>query len=136
MPFYFKCQKSIHITNRLYVCWRKRYWKLEAFDDILITINGLRHDSGFEKDGYARFLITWMVILICLLVSNRLPVGLLGAVTLLALIAVGAIGAEQAFAYITNENNILIMSVFVISTAMFKSGLCDVFGLPLRRAAH
>lgn len=77
-----------------------------------------------------------MVILICLLVSNRLPVGLLGAVTLLALIAVGAIGAEQAFAYITNENNILIMSVFVISTAMFKSGLCDVFGLPLRRAAH
>lgn len=91
---------------------------------------------GSKKMDMHVFLITWMVILICLLVSNRLPVGLLGAVTLLALIAVGAIGAEQAFAYITNENNILIMSVFVISTAMFKSGLCDVFGLPLRRAAH
>lgn len=82
------------------------------------------------------FLITWMVILICLLVSNRLSVGLLGAITLLALIAVGAIGPEDAFSYITNDNNILIMSVFIISAAMFRSGLCDTFGLLLRRAIH
>lgn len=86
--------------------------------------------------GMHVFLITWMVILICLLVSNRLSVGLLGAITLLALIAVGAIGPEDAFSYITNDNNILIMSVFIISAAMFRSGLCDTFGLLLRRAIH
>ncbi|AYC86425.1 cation transporter [Klebsiella pneumoniae] len=64
-----------------------------------------------------------LVVAIIIFISDRLPMGLVAFMVLMALYFSGVIGVKDIFASIVNENVILIIAMCVLGAAFFKTGL-------------
>ena len=60
------------------------------------------------------------VISILLYATDKLPMGVVGLGTLAALILFGCMEEKEALTYFANKNVILLMSMFVVSTGLYK----------------
>lgn len=64
-----------------------------------------------------------LVVAIIIFISDRLPMGLVAFMVPMALYFFGVIGVKDIFASIVNENVILIIAMYVLGAAFFKTGL-------------
>ena len=67
------------------------------------------------------------IISIVLYATNKLPMGVVGLMTLAALIVCGCMKESTALSYFANKNVILLLSMFVVSTGLSRTSLIDKF---------
>ena len=58
---------------------------------------------------------------------NKLPMGVVGISTLLALVFTNCLDAKSALTYFANNNVIMMASMFVVSAGLSRTSLIDKF---------
>ena len=71
-------------------------------------------------------IIIFLLSLI-LYATNKLPMGIVGMLTVLALSVTGCLTAKEALAYFGNNNLIMTVSMFVVSAGLSRTSLIDRF---------
>ena len=67
------------------------------------------------------------VISLVLYGMNKLPMGVVGISTLLALVFTNCLDAKSALTYFANNNVIMMASMFVVSAGLSRTSLIDKF---------
>ena len=67
------------------------------------------------------------VLSLILYATNKLPMGIVGMLTVLALSVTGCLTANEALAYFGNNNLIMTVSMFVVSAGLSRTSLIDRF---------
>lgn len=80
--------------------------------------------------------LTILAAAITLLASERLPADIVSLLVMLALVLTGLLSPEEAFSSFANPAVITIASIFVISTALFQTGVAMKMGRRLARLAN
>ena len=65
--------------------------------------------------------------------SNRLPMGVVGMATVLALVFTGCLDAASALTYFSNNNVIMMAGMFVVSAGLSRTTLVDRFSAAVSR---
>jgi di/tricarboxylate transporter len=80
-------------------------------------------------------LFAVLATMVLLFLSERLPIDLTAFLGLVALIFLGYVAPEQAFQGFASSAVITMMSIFVISTALMRTGVSDALGRGIHRLA-
>lgn len=73
---------------------------------------------------------------VVLFVTELLPVDLVALIVLASLLLTGVVSPEQAFAGFSNRATVTIAAMFVLSTALYRTGMLDQLGDVLARLAE
>lgn len=71
--------------------------------------------------------IAIFIITIILYATNKLEMGIVGLGGLAALVIFGCMDGEEALSYFANQNVLMMMSMFVVSTGLSRTSLIDRF---------
>lgn len=77
-----------------------------------------------------------LAVTVVLLVTEWVPMAIVGILLPVALVALGIIGAEEAFAVLADPLTLLVTAAFVFGAAFFRVGLADIVGNFVRRMAE
>ena len=122
-------------TRPLPIVILSRWWRFPVF---LILGCALRYfhaqppPEGLSLQGF-RALVVFLTCLI-LWVSNLLPLPVTGLFALVAVPLLGVMSAKQAFSFFGSEPVFFIMGVFILATALLKSGLSTRMALHLLKS--
>ena len=81
------------------------------------------------------FVLALLVIAIALFATERISVDLITFMLLIALVASGVLGPQEAFAGFSNDIIIILGAIFVISGALQETGVLDLLGARILKLA-
>ena len=122
-------------TRPLPIVILSRWWRFPVF---IVLGCALRYfhaqppPEGLSLEGF-RALVVFLTCLI-LWVSNLLPLPVTGLFALVAVPLLGVMSAKQAFSFFGSEPVFFIMGVFILATALLKSGLSTRMALHLLKS--
>jgi solute carrier family 13 (sodium-dependent dicarboxylate transporter), member 2/3/5 len=79
-------------------------------------------------NGELLFVLVVLTVTLTLFVGNRLRLDLIAVLSLLALTLGGVVTTEQALAGFSDPVVVMIAGLFVVGTAMFRTGVADAVG--------
>ena len=122
-------------TRPLPIVILSRWWRFPVF---IVLGCALRYfhaqpaPEGLSLEGF-RALVVFLTCLI-LWVSNLLPLPVTGLFALVAVPLLGVMSAKEAFSFFGSEPVFFIMGVFILATALLKSGLSTRMALHLLKS--
>jgi solute carrier family 13 (sodium-dependent dicarboxylate transporter), member 2/3/5 len=122
-------------TRPLPIVVLSRWWRFPVFILLGFTLHyfyGQPAPEGLSPAGF-RALILFLTCLV-LWVTHLLPLPVTGLFALVAAPLLGVMETKQAFAFFGSEPVFFIMGVFILATAMLKSGLSTRMALYLMKS--
>jgi len=122
-------------TRPLPIVILARWWRFPVFVLLGYTLYfcfGQQPPEGLSLEGY-RALIVFLTCLV-LWVTHLLPLPVTGLFALVAPPLLGVMKAREAFSFFGSEPVFFIMGVFILATALLKSGLSTRMALHLLKS--
>ncbi|HLQ78418.1 MAG TPA: DASS family sodium-coupled anion symporter [Terriglobia bacterium] len=122
-------------TRPLLIVILSRWWRFPVFLLLGYAIHygyGQKPPEGLSLEGY-RALLVFLTCLI-LWVTRLLPLAVTGLFAMVAPPLLGVMPAKEAFAFFGSEPVFFIMGVFILATALLKSGLSTRLALHLLKS--
>jgi sodium-dependent dicarboxylate transporter 2/3/5 len=122
-------------TRPLPIVILARWWRFPVFMLLgygLYYCFGQKPPEGLSLEGY-RALIVFLTCLV-LWVTRLLPLAVTGLFAMVAPPLLGVLPAKEAFAFFGSEPVFFIMGVFILATALLKSGLSARLALHLLKS--
>lgn len=112
-------------TRPLFIVIAARWWRFPVFLLIALSLYSFYHDetppAGLSLQGY-RALVVFMTCLV-LILSHLLPLPIIGLFALVAPVFMGVMSPARAFSFFGSEPVFFILGVFLLASALLKSGL-------------
>ena len=122
-------------TRPLLIVILSRWWRFPVFLLLGYTLYHYYHEpppAGLSVEGF-RALIVFSTCLV-LWVTHLLPLPVTGLFALVLTVLLGIKSASEAFSFFGSESVFFIMGVFILATALLKSGLSTRMALHLLRS--
>src|SRR5436190_3344535 len=122
-------------TRPLPVVIISRWWRFPVFILLGYALHyfyGQAPPEGLSLQGF-RALVVFLTCLV-LWVTHLLPLPVTGLFALVAAPLMGVMQTKEAFSFFGSEPVFFIMGVFILSTALLKSGLSTRMALYLLRS--
>jgi len=122
-------------TRPLIVVLMSRWWRFPVYvllGYLLYHFHGMTPPEGLSVQGF-RALVVFLTCLV-LWVTHLLPLPVTGLFALIAPPLMGVMKAKEAFSFFGSEPVFFIMGVFILATALLKSGLSTRLALHLMKS--
>lgn len=124
-------------TRPLFIVIAARWWRFPVFLLIALSLYLFYQDKtppdGLSLEGY-RALVVFMTCLV-LILSHLLPLPIIGLFALVAPVFMGVMSPARAFSFFGSEPVFFILGVFLLASALLKSGLSSRLALLILKGA-